>query len=250
MDIATVVGLIAAITCLLLGIGPDLSAVIDVPALVIVVGGTIATALIANPLQDVMSLFGIYWKTVSVRVPDLQKLVERIVAFAENARREGMRVVEERIAPDEDPFLAQGLRLAVAGQEMDLITGILQTDLQCSEERHARAQRVVGSLGLGGLVFGLIGAALAIALRPDSPATGLAVASAAALPMAYGLVIFGVFTEPFRRKLRACGERESLAKRLIVEGIAMIPSSDPPPIVEHKLAVYLPPRDRPTGCGG
>ena len=247
MDIATLVGLIAAITCLSLGIGPDLSSAIDAPALVIVVGGTIATALIANPLQDVVSLIAIYWKAVSASPPDLQKLVERIVAFAENSRREGMRVVGERIAPDEDPFLAQGLRLAVAGQETDLITDILKTDLQCSEERHARAQRVVGSLGLGGLVFGLIGAALAIALRPDSPATGLAVASAAALPMAYGLVIFGVFTEPFRRKLRAYGEKESLAKRLVIEGIALVPSSDPPPIVEHKLAMYLPPWDRPTG---
>ena len=56
MDIATIVGLIAAITCLMVGIGPHLSSVIDVPALIVVAGGTLATALIANPLQDVVNL--------------------------------------------------------------------------------------------------------------------------------------------------------------------------------------------------
>jgi len=250
MDVATIIGLIAAIACLTVGVGSDLSSVIDVPALLVVVGGAIATALIATPLQDLVSLIGIYRKAVFVRAPDLKKLIERIVAFAENSRREGMRVVGERIAPDEDPFLAQGLRLAVAGQEMDLITDILKTELQFTEERHARGQRMMGSLGIGGLVFGLIGATLAIAFRLNSEATGLAVASTAALPLTYGLVIFGIFAEPFRRKLQAYGEKESLAKRLIIEGVTLVPSSDAPSIVEHKLAVYLPPKDRPTGFAG
>jgi len=250
MDIATVVGLIAAITCLLLGVGPDLSSVIDGQALIVVVGGTLAAVLIANPLRDVVSLIAIYAKVIRVTPPDTRKLVENIVAFAENARREGMEVVGQRLTADEDPFLAQGVRLLVSGQDTDLITEILETELQFIEERHAQAQRMVGALGWSGLVFGAIGAALAIVLRLDPQATGQAVASAAGLPLAYGLVIFGVFAEPFRRKLQTHGERESLAKRLIIEGIKLISSSDTPRIVEHKLSVFMPPRDRPTGYAG
>ena len=70
MDIATIVGLIAAIACLMVGIGPHLSSVIDAPALIVVAGGTLATALISNPLQDVVKLVGIYLRAIFVRVPN------------------------------------------------------------------------------------------------------------------------------------------------------------------------------------
>ena len=250
MDIATIVGLIAAITCLMVGIGPHLSSVIDAPALIVVVGGTLATVLIANPLQDVVKLVGIYLRAIFVIAPNPNELIERIVGFAETARREGILAAGRRLTPGDDPFLAQGVRLAVDGQEPDLITDILKTELQFIEERHAHAQRMVGSLGMSGLVFGGIGATLAITLRLGPEAAGLAVASTAALPLTYGLVIFGVFAEPFRRKLRTYGEKESLAKRLIIEGIMLILSSDTPRIVEHKLSVFLPPKDRPTGYTG
>ena len=245
MDIATIVGLIAAITCLMVGIGPHLSSVIDAPALIIVVGGTLATALISNPLQDVVNLVGICLRAIFVRVPVPTELIERIVAFAEIARCEGFLVVERRLTPDDDPFLAQGLRLAVDGQEPDLITDILKTDLQFIEERHAHAQRMVGFLGVSALVLGGIGATLAITLRLGPEAAGLAVASTAALPLTYGLVIFGVIAEPFRRKLRTYGEKESLTKRMIIEGIMSILSNDHPRIVEHKLSVFLAPKFRP-----
>jgi chemotaxis protein MotA len=250
MDITAIVGLIAAIACLMVGIGPNLSSVIDAPVLIVVVGGTLATVLISNPLQDVVNLVGIYHRAIFVKVPVPTELIERIVAFAETARREGILAVGRQLTPDDDPFLAQGARLAVAGQEPDLIMDILRTELLFIQERHAHAQRMVGSLGISGLVFGGIGATLAITFRLGPEAAGLAVASTAALPLTYGLVIFGVFAEPFRRKLRTYGEKESLAKRLIIEGVMLIQSSDTPRIVEHKLSVFLPPKDRPTGYTG
>jgi chemotaxis protein MotA len=246
MDIATIVGVIAALTCLMIGIGPHLQQIIDPTQVILVVLGTLSAALIANPLQDVVNLVAVYLRVLFIRVSVPTELIERIVGFAETARREGILALEAAIKQDDDPFLAQGLRLAVDGTEPDLIMDILETELQFIEERHVQAQRMVAFLGVSGLVFGGIGAALAVALQSGTATAGSTVASVAALPLIYGLVIFGIFTEPIRRKLRTYHERESLAKRMIIEGIMSIQSGDNPRIVEHKLSVFVQPKFRPS----
>ncbi len=48
MDIATIVGLIAVVTCLMVAVGPTLPSIVDAVPLTVVVGGTLATTLITE----------------------------------------------------------------------------------------------------------------------------------------------------------------------------------------------------------
>lgn len=50
MDIATIVGFIAFVTALMVGVGSNLSLFVDPPSLIIVLGGGIALTLISLPL--------------------------------------------------------------------------------------------------------------------------------------------------------------------------------------------------------
>ena len=54
MDIATIVGLIATVTVLMVGIGSNLSTMLDAPSAIIVVGGTLASLLVSFPLKDIV----------------------------------------------------------------------------------------------------------------------------------------------------------------------------------------------------
>ena len=180
MDIATIIGIVAAFTLIVVAMG-DVSAFIDVPSILIVVGGTIAATLIANPLPEVINLVGVYMNAIMNKTPVPTELIEKIVGFAETARREGILALEQAVGDVDDAFLNQGVRLAVDGTEPDLIMDILETELQFIEERHARAQQMLGFIGTNGLVFGGISATLSVALQTES--TGLAAASAAALPL-------------------------------------------------------------------
>ena len=58
MDIATLIGLVAGFTLVLVAIGNNLSIFIDIPSLLIVVGGTIAVTLVSFPLPDVVGFIG------------------------------------------------------------------------------------------------------------------------------------------------------------------------------------------------
>ena len=59
MDIATIIGLVSWFTLFLLAMG-DVTFFIDIPSVLIVVGGTISMTLVSFPLKDVVGLSGFY----------------------------------------------------------------------------------------------------------------------------------------------------------------------------------------------
>jgi len=254
MDIATIIGFIAAVTCLMVGIGANLNSMIDPPSMIIVIGGTIAATLIANPLAEVVNLVGVMKKAILTSVPAHTELIERIVGFAETARREGILALEQAIEDGDDTFLSQGVRLAVDGTEPDLIMDILETELQFIEERHKLGQDIVGNMAGAAPAFGMIGTLIGLVImlkNMDDPAAigpGMAIAL---LTTMYGAILANILFGPIAAKLKVYSGKELLAKRMIIEGIMSIQSGDNPRIVEHKLSVFLSPKVRPSsGEGG
>jgi len=249
MDIATIVGFIAAVTCLMVGIGSNLPSMIDPPSMIIVVGGTLAATLIANPLPEVIGLIGVIKCAVLTNVQMPTEIIERIVGFAETARREGILSLEAAIEEGDDPFLSTGVRLAVDGTEPDLIMDILETELQFVEERHKEGQEIIANMGNAAPAFGMIGTLIGLVImlkNMDDPAAigpGMAIAL---LTTMYGAILANIIFGPISAKLKRYSSKEVLAKRMIIEGIMSIQSGDNPRIVEHKLSVFLSPKVRPN----
>ena len=253
MDIATIVGFIAAVTYLMVGIGSNLSSMIDTPSMIIVGGGTIAASMIANPLAEVVNLVGVYKKAIFTNVPVPTELIERIVGFAETARREGILALEQAIEDGDDSFLSTGVKLAVDGTEPDLIMDILETELQFVEERHKLGQTIIANMGNAAPAFGMIGTLIGLVImlkNMDDPAAigpGMAIAL---LTTMYGAIMANILFGPIAAKLTIYSQKEVLAKRMIIEGIMSIQSGDNPRIVEHKLSVFLSPKVRPQSEEG
>ena len=253
MDIATVVGIILALTGLGIGIGSNLTSMLHLESGAIVVIGTIAAGLIANPLPDVSNFVSVY-KNAILNKPILPtELIEKIVGFAETARREGILALEQAVEEGDDPFLSQGVRLAVDGTEPALIMDILETELQFIEERHKSGQNMVAAMGDAAPAFGMIGTLIGLVImlkNMDDPAAigpGMAIAL---LTTMYGAIISNVLFGPIAKKLKSISDKELLTKRMIIEGIMAIQSGDNPRIVNHKLSVFLSPKFRSTGEEG
>lgn len=249
MDIATVVGLIGAVTMVFMSIGASLPIFLDIPSVILVIGGVISVTLIANPLGDVVGAVAVYMK--AIRSPSIlpTELIEKIVGFAETARREGILALEAAVEEVDDPFLSSGVRLAVDGTEPDLIMDILETELQFMEERHKSGQAIFARISDAGPGFGMIGTLIGLVIMlknmddPSAIGPGMAVAILTTL---YGALIAQVFCVPVISKLATYSSKEILIKRMIIEGIMAIQQGDNPRIVEHKLSVFLPPGSRPS----
>ena len=246
MDIATFVGLIASVLLLVGMAGNGLAGMYAGMALLCVAVGGFAATLISLPLYRIATLPGVFGNVFFWTYIDPAKLIERMVEFAETARREGILGLEKAIEQKDDPFLAQGLRLAVDGTNPDLIMDILETELKFIEERHQMAQEAIGVLARNWTLFGGLAALIALVQQAGAGASGTVLVERAALPLFYGGVLTSLIGLPSARKLKEYSAREMLVKRMIIEGIMAIQSGDNPRIVEHKLSVFLAPRLRPS----
>jgi chemotaxis protein MotA len=234
MDLALILGLLGVIGAVTYGAPGDLLDVLSLSTLVLVLGGGLAVLLISHPLGGVIALPRVLLRALRPKQTTIVDLLERIVGFAETARREGILALEQAVEPYDEPSLAQGVRLAVDGTEPDLIMDILENEMEYVERRHRAQQRLLHDWGHSCLGVAALGALLAAATAPSAWVAG------AAVPLLYGGVCSWVLGQPLARKLQVAHEQEILCKRMVIEGVMAVQCGDNPRIVEIKLLTFLP----------
>ena len=249
MDIATIIGLVMGFGLVILGIwlNADLKSYMDVPSVVIVGGGVIATTFASFPLMQVFSVVGVVKNAFFAKPASSLDTVDILVRFAEMARREGILSLENAIEEVEDPFLRNGIRLAVDGVEPDLIRDILQTELAFVEDRHKLGQSIFESMGTFAPAFGMIGTLIGLVgmLQNLEDVNQIGPNMAVALlTTLYGAMAANIVFLPIAGKLKFRSAEEILHKEVTIEGIMSIQSGDNPRIVEQKLLAFLAPKVR------
>ena len=89
--------------------GGNIGAYIDVPSLMITIGGAIGATIISNPGARLKAMGGCLKNVFMFQEPDLVGMVQMIVSFAEKARREGLLSLESDVAEVESEFMRKVL---------------------------------------------------------------------------------------------------------------------------------------------
>lgn len=246
MDFATLIGVVGALGLIVWAIlmGGSLMLFVDVPSMIIVIGGTVMALLANFPLPKVISMIAILKKTLVGEDIDPKSFIEKIVGYADQARKEGMLALEEHTETEPNDFLRKGLRLAVDGNDPSLIQKILETDMEQQQTRHLQGKKILEAGGTFAPAFGMIGTLiglinmLANLADPSSIGAGMAVAL---LTTMYGAILANAFFLPLAGKLETRSREETLVRSMIMEGVMAIQSGDSPRIVEEKLKSFLMP---------
>jgi chemotaxis protein MotA len=250
MDLATLIGLLAGIVIVLIGIVlalPDISQFfifINPPSALLVFGGGFAAVFINFPMGDLKEAFKVMIHVFRFKVASATDLIEKMRGYAEIARRDGILALESVSEEGDDPFLIKGVQLAVDGTDPELIKDMMETELDNLRERHERGQAIFQALttfspawGMIGTLIGLI-AMLANLDDPSKLGQGMAVALITTL---YGAVAANLVFGPFTEKLKIRSAQEIQVKEMIIRGVIAIQSGDNPRVVEQKLVIYLRP---------
>ncbi len=249
MDIATVLGIVGGFGLILLSIliGGDLGIFINIPSIVIVFGGTIASGLINYPLSDMLGILGPIKNAFFNKDPDPRGLITQLIEFATVARREGILALEDKVADANDEFLKKSIQLAIDGTAPELIKDILTTEVAFMEDRHAKGQAILEALGGAAPAFGMIGTLIGLvqmlAGMDDPSAIGAGMATAL-LTTLYGSVLSNVMFLPLAGVLKVRTAGELVMREVAIEGILAIQSGDNPRAVEQKLKAFLSPAQR------
>jgi len=249
MDIATIIGIFVGSTLVVISIfiGGDLLAFYNFPSILIVFGGMTASTLTNFPLANFLDLLKILRKTFKYRDESSASLIESLVELAEKARREGILAIEKTVASLEDPFMKQGMQLAVDGTEPEIIRAVLENEMTNLESRHKTGQSLLHALATYAPAYGMIGTLIGLInmLRTMDDPTKIGAGMAIALVTTfYGALLANMVFLPLEGKLKMRTTVEIQRREMILEGILSIQSGDNPRIVRSKLTTFLAPKDR------
>jgi chemotaxis protein MotA len=249
MDLGTVIGIVL-IMALLLGamvMGVGIGAYIDIPSVLIVIGGSIGALMISFKPGQMKQFTKIFMKAIKPGEEDTGELIKKLVEFATKARKDGILALESEVNSEENEFLKKGLSMAIDGSEPDTIRDLLEIEMEQTSTRHkvngsifSQWAGLAGAMGMIGTLIGLVAMLLNMA---DPSAIGPSMAVALLTTM-YGAMIGNIFGAPIANILSVRNDEETMVKEMIVEGIMSIQSGDAPRVLEAKLLAYLAPTDR------
>ena len=244
MDLASIIGIVLGAVMVVFGIlwGNGVSALqnfVDVPSIIITLGGSLAGLIASNTLKDFLNNFkgvGLAFKDPKY---DNGSTIAKIIELSNVARKEGLLALEEVAQNLDDEFMKKGILLIVDGTEPELVRGILETELMNMDERHR-------SVALGpawGMIGTLIGLVNMLKDLQDSSAIGPSMATAL-LTTLYGSLIANWFCTPIANKLKEQNSIEYQLKEIVIEGLLSIQAGENPRVIEEKLKSFLAPASR------
>jgi chemotaxis protein MotA len=251
MDIASWIGLFGGLGIVIFGafLGGSLGGLIDLPSLCITGGGSYMCLYMTYPLSYVMGIFGVLSRCFRTWDYGEKTIVQKLVAFSEKARREGILALEDEIQDLDDEFMRNGLRLVVDGTDGEVIRSLMENELNQMESRHNTWITLVNQwatlspgFGMLGTVIGLIGMLSNLADK-SSLGPNMAVALVTTL---YGSMMQNWLFVPMAGKLGYQNNCEARAREMIIEGVLSIQAGDNPRILAQKMLTYLNPKDRRT----
>jgi len=225
---------------------------LDLTSAIIVIGGSTAAVLINFPLKDVVSIVPVVRNALIEKQQTPSELIAQFEKYAKIARREGILSLEKETENIDDEFLKKGLQLAVDGTEQEMVTAILETDLQYLKERHKMGQSIFQQAGYFAPAFGMIGTLIGLITMLGNLAGegGVNVANigqgmaVALLTTLYGAILANLFLLPLGGKLKNRSNEEILIKELIIQGIASLQAGENPRMLVEKLKSFLKPSER------
>ena len=251
MDIATIIGLLAGFglifASIAMGGGSGLSAFIDVPSLMITVGGSCAALLINFPLKVCLRSLSVIKKCFITKLPESEELIIKFKQLATIIRKEGLLALESELETIDDDFLKRGLEIVIGGADEAHVANVLETELSAIEARHQVGKKIVESTGAAAPAFGMIGTLVGLVQMlqslddPSKIGGGMATALLTTL---YGAIIANVACIPLAGKLETRSQDEVACRELMITGITAIAKGLAPPAVEDALISYLSPKSR------
>ncbi len=253
MDIASVIGVVVAFGAILGSIlaGGSLVIFIDVPSTLVVGLGLIGVTFFKWPMEVIKTIVPVGMKAVFFTPADPKSTILKIKELAELARRESVFALEK--AEVDDMFMKKAMTLAADNRPPEVISAILQMDIDSMEGRHKTGVDIFQGMADDGPAMGMIGTLIGLVQMlqnlSDPSAIGPAMA-VALLTTFYGAIIANVICNPVKNKIAYRSKLELTTMNIVVAGTLGIVAGENPRMIIEKISSFLPPAQRDLGEEG
>jgi len=244
MDILSLIGALVAVIALFLGQtldGGHFSSLLNMPALLIVVGGSLGAIMVQVPAELFSRAIVMFRWIFFPPSVDLDKSIERIVRWGEIARREGILGLDKVSQKEEASFSRKAVQLLVDGRDPSVIRSTLEVEIETVEEFDFSAAKIYESMGGYAPTLGILGAVMGLIhvmenlKDPGNLGAGIATAFVATI---YGVGLANLFLIPVSKKLKRLVMEQSREKEMIMEGLICIAQGENPRNIAVRLQAY------------
>lgn len=249
---------ITAIIGILLGLGIFTLAVVfntdnyivffSLSGLAMVIGGTLAAAMISYEGRQVMLAFKDILQTLMTAKVDTRKLYEDVgvlIDWSMVIRREGLVRLENVVEIDDadKSFLNRSFIYLLSGYQGPKLRLLLQHSKQSLYERNMFQARVLMTMASAAPAFGMVGTLVGLVImlnsmqgNPAEIGSGMAVALLTTL---YGVLLAQLILKPAARKVEQNQDLEAYRNQVLTEGLVLLSEGASPILIEDAMNAYL-----------
>ena len=218
------------------------SILINLKSALLVLAGTLLSALIAYPLKTFKDLRKSLKAIFSREETDSEPLIKELEALAVIWRRYGIYELENAAQSIDNVFLRKGVELVVDGYNRFDIRNVLEKDYELYFSRKDSQINILKTLAKLAPVFGFVGTIIGLInvlnnmQDPAQIGEGMALALLTTL---YGILMANFIFLPLSKKLSEHIKAEATALNIVLEGILDIADQKTSSYISRRLTSYL-----------
>ncbi|OGU16962.1 MAG: hypothetical protein A2X61_10640 [Ignavibacteria bacterium GWB2_35_12] len=224
--------------------GGTLGALIMLPAMLIVFGGTLAAGMAGSSMAQVAKMPRLFYISFFPESYNIKEIIEQIVEFSVVARKEGILSLESRLKFVKHPYLKKLFQLCIDGADPDTIVRIVDSDMNYITLRHnaninffIKMGGYSPTMGIIGTVMGLIATLAAAGSDPNILIHHIASAFIATM---WGIFMANIVWLPVGDKLKSLHEHEMTLLHVMLDGAYSVQLGEMPSVIRAKLMSAFP----------
>lgn len=223
------------------GGGVPLRSLVQWPAALIVLGGTAAAVMLSYPAREVLGACRAAARTFRAGQEDTDALAAMLLALSIRAHRRGALVLEADLDEVADPFLREGIQLAVDGASLDTLRELLAVESSARAETDEAPARVFEAAAGYAPTLGILGAVLGLVhvmqhlTEPGALGPGIATAFVATV---YGVGLANLILLPVAGRLRERAGGAARRREMVTHAVSAIALRTNPRLVAQKLRAF------------
>lgn len=247
MDFASLIGIVSGLSLIVSAIflGGDIKSFVNIPGLMIVMGGTVAATLLTFEFKQVVASFRAAVFVFARGRDDPNEAVETMIRICHVSRRQG--ILELGAVETDSGFLKKACGLIADGSEEEMIRAALRTEIESLKMRHFAVQDVFRKMAAYAPAFGMLGTLIGLVqmlAKLSDPSTIGPAMAVALLTTFYGSFLSTLFFLPIAGKLKGRTVGEVMLMEIMLEGAISVLNNNNPMIVYEKLSSFIPARNR------
>ncbi len=241
MNILAIVGTLIGFAGVIFGYLEDdgvLSALVKIPAISIVFGGTLGIVLAANPLSKLKKVPAGLKLAFFSKKKDVVALVDLLVEIAIIARQSGLLALETEAEKYENPVLKKGMSYIADGVSPEYLKQTLEAECEAMYSDYEAAAAVFEGMGGAAPTMGVLGTVMGMVSilkdMSDMDSLGGKIATAFIATL-YGVGSANLLWLPIGAHIKAAAEEEFAYYQIMVDGFLAIQAGEYPARIKEFL---------------